>query len=42
MTEIFIRKNKNNKEIALIENGVLVEYYEEEDKQTRKEGNIYI
>ena len=42
MTEIFIRKNKNNKEIALIENGVLVEYYEEDDKQTRKEGNIYI
>ena len=42
MTEIFVRKNKDKKEIALIENGILVEYYEENNKQNRKEGNIYI
>lgn len=42
MTEIFVRKNKDKKEIALVENGILVEYYEEDNKQNRKEGNIYI
>ena len=42
MTEIFVQKNKENKEIALVENGILVEYYEENDKEKRKEGNIYI
>ena len=42
MTEIFIRKNKDKKEIALVENGILVEYYKEDNKQNRKEGNIYI
>lgn len=42
MTEIFVRKNKDRKEIALVENGILVEYYEENDKEKRKEGNIYI
>ena len=33
MTEIFVRKNKDRKEIALVENGILVEYYEENDKK---------
>ena len=42
MTEIFVRKNKDKKEIALVENGILIEYYEEDNKQVRKEGNIYI
>ena len=42
MTEIFVRKNEDKKEIALVENGILVEYYEEDNKQNRKEGNIYI
>ena len=42
MTEIFVRKNKDKREIALVENGILVEYYEEDNKQARKEGNIYI
>ena len=42
MTEIFVRKNKDKKEIALVENGILVEYYEEDNRQNRKEGNIYI
>lgn len=43
MTEIFIQKNNGGeRKIALVENGILLEYYEEEDKETRKEGNIYI
>ena len=42
MTEIFVQKNNDKKEIALVENGILVEYYEEDNKQARKEGNIYI
>ena len=42
MTEIFIRKNDEIKEIALVENGILVEYYEDDNERTRKEGNIYI
>ena len=42
MTEIFVQKNNDKKEIALVENGILVEYYEEDNSETRKEGNIYI
>lgn len=42
MTEIFIQKNKEGKKIALVEEGKLVEYYEEDSKTNRKEGNIYI
>ena len=43
MFEILINKNSNNqKEIALIENGKLVEFYIDEDNSNRREGNIYI
>ncbi len=42
MTEIVIQKNNNEKIIALIENGKLIEYYEENENSKRKEGNIYI
>ena len=32
MTEIFIQKNnEEERKIALVENGILLEYYEEED-----------
>ena len=41
MLEIIINKNKEQKEIALVENGKLVEYYLDEES-IRKEGNIYI
>jgi len=41
MLEIFISKNKDKKEIALVENGKLVEYYIDEQDSNRKEGNIY-
>ena len=42
MTEIFVQKNSERREIALLENEKLIEYYEEDDSIKRKEGNIYI
>ena len=42
MFEILINKNEEQKEIALLENGRLVEYYIDEENSNRKEGNIYI
>lgn len=46
MTELFIQEQGVKKEIALLENGRLIEYYEEntvdDNSQIRKEGNIYI
>ena len=42
MTEIIIQTKKEEKQIALIENGNLVEYYEEDKEYRRREGNIYI
>lgn len=42
MIEILINKNENEKEIALVENSKLVEYYIDEEDSNRKEGNIYI
>ena len=40
MTELYIQTINNKKEIALVENEKLIEYYEEEDTIERKEGNI--
>ena len=31
MTELLIQKNEENKQIALVENGKLIEYYEEDN-----------
>ena len=42
MTEIIIQTTKKGKIIGLIENGKLIEYYEEDNDCKRKEGNIYI
>ena len=42
MFEILINKNNKKQEIALIENGKLVEYYINEENSNRREGNIYI
>jgi len=43
MLEIIVDKKKENKTIAVVENGKLVELYEEnsENKHERNEGNIY-
>ncbi len=42
MTEIIIQTKNQEKQIALIENGKLIEYYEEDKEYRRREGNIYI
>ena len=42
MTELFIQRNQEKRKIMLVENGELVEYYEDCDDTNRKEGNIYI
>lgn len=42
MTEIIAQIVENGKQIALIENGKLIEYYEEDKEYRRREGNIYI
>ena len=42
MTELFVETNGKQRKIALVENGKLIEYYEENEDTKRKEGNIYI
>ncbi len=42
MLQLMIQKNNEKKQIALVENGKLVEYYEEDENTNRREGNIYI
>lgn len=42
MQELFISKQEDKKVIALIENGKLIEVYEEKDTIRRLEGNIYV
>ena len=41
MLELIIEKNDKNKKIALVENGKLVEYYEDDEQNNRNEENIY-
>lgn len=42
MYDIIIRKNKESKEILLLENGILVERLQNEANQENIEGNIYL
>lgn len=42
MLEILINKNQDDKNIALVENGKIIEYYTNEENSNRKEGNIYV
>lgn len=44
MIELIVNKDENSKVIAVVENGKLVEIYEEneESKKVRNEGNIYL
>lgn len=42
MIELIIQLNNSQKQIALVENGKLVEYYIENNETNRKEGNIYV
>ena len=41
MKELIIIENEQEKEIALVEEGILKEYYREKDDKKRLEGNIY-
>ncbi len=42
MIEVIIQTENQVKQIALVENGKLIEFYEEDQEYRRKEGNIYI
>lgn len=42
MTELVIQVNNREKQIALVKNGKLIEYYTENDLTSRKEGNVYV
>lgn len=42
MQEILIAKQENIRKIALMENGYMQEYYEEQEEHKRLEGNIYL
>ena len=44
MLEVIVSKNDEGREIALVQNGKLVEIYDESDSETdnKNEGNIYI
>ena len=42
MLEVIVSKKNENKQIALVENGKLVEIYDENENDNKNEGNIYI
>ncbi len=42
MVEVFVSKKGEQEKIALVENGNLIEYYEEDENTDRREGNIYL
>lgn len=42
MLEIIVSKKNQSREIALIENGKLVEIYDEQENDNKNEGNIYL
>ena len=42
MLEIIIKRTEQDRKLALIEDGNLLEYYEESENSNRREGNIYV
>ena len=42
MIELFIKRIEKNRQIVLVENGQVIEYYEEKEEDNKNEGNIYI
>ena len=42
MLELIIKREKDERKIALVENEKIIEYYEEKEDDNRNEGNIYI
>ena len=42
MLELIIKRTEQDRKLALIEDGNLLEYYEESENSNRREGNIYV
>ena len=42
MLELFIKRIEKQRQIILVENGKMIEYYEEGEEDNKNEGNIYI
>lgn len=42
MLELIIKRVENQRQIALLEDGKIIEYYEDKEEDNQKEGNIYI
>ena len=42
MLELLIKRVEEERKIALVEDGKIVEYYEETEEENRNEGNIYV
>ena len=42
MRELIIIENQNERKIAYVENGNLIEYYKEQEDKKRLEGNVYV
>ena len=42
MLELFIKRDEKQRQIILVEDGKIIEYYEEKEEDNRNEGNIYI
>jgi len=42
MRELIVIQNKEEKQIAFIEDGIVKEYYKEKEDKKRLEGNIYV
>ena len=42
MLELFIKKQKNDKQLMLTDNGKIIEYYNSQNIENRNEGNIFI
>ena len=42
MLELIIKRIEKERKIALVENGKIIEYYEENEEEHKNEGNVYI
>ena len=42
MLELFIKRDEKQRQIILVEDGKIIEYYEEKEEDNSNEGNIYI
>ena len=42
MLEILIKRTESERQIALVENEKIIEFYDEKESEEKKEGNIYV